>query len=671
MSYDEDVEHIRNACIQSQKRFPLDTLEAAELAVSSLANGPYLNAIAEQLNNLLVSETPTSYDIGDIRKIGNTLKLEQAINPKQTNWGEVLTAIAGRIQAGKSIRLPSDENWQKAIDIGRCLFLLNFLPNSNSRLKSVMEAGQRLHERGYSIYVKENEYAFKEGELERATERIVKLFTKLGSFDVLSNLFRICREKYPKEFEQYLFGRLYAPGTGERPPSIPFGYLINLAVKVPLNGIPCSNPQDLWNEALILSTDIAAAMNLEPYSGFSFINAFPKHVEINLREMALFDHLFFLKQWRFPFTEFFLKTFFSTDHQEIFEKKLGWTPHNIVTLCQIIGKLATHDPILISFDSLLQNGITLPLLKQMLPFLTHNVGEVNAEYLSPLSAQKVTFMFKPLVQVSKRRYLLPATSILGPSFYEAVMGALRKHISHDAVSDLQGNGVERVVEALLIKSNLPVSLKREKYDFHGNEGECDFVLESNQDIIFIECKAKALTRGAMAGSPGDALLDFAGGLFASQAQALRHERILVEHGKIHFQSGARLLWNNRQITRLSITLHDHGALQDRMIFAQMFPALQGVQFQVEGPYTRNKQIDVFNKILMDVYKEVTMLVGFDRNLQMQRLGAVSLSIGQFEVFLDGVRDLNQFKKRIVSPLTYMTLNPLLEYHLRKKSGIVN
>ena len=232
--------------------------------------------------------------------------------------------------------------------------------------------------------------------------------------------------------------------------------------------------------------------------------------------------------------------------------------------------------------------------------------------------------------------------------------------------------MERIVGTLLSKSNLPVMLKGEEYDLGINSrGECDFVLESDQEILFVECKAKALTRGAMAGVPGDALLDFAGGVFASQVQSLRHERILRECGEIHFKSGARLVWANRRITRLSVTLLEHGALQDRMVFAQMYPALRGAQITVGGCYNKMKQIADFNRILSDTTSEMTRLEALGQNLQMQRLNAASVSVGQLDIFLDGVKDLEHFRKRVALPATYMTLNPLLEYHYLRKSGMTN
>jgi hypothetical protein len=230
--------------------------------------------------------------------------------------------------------------------------------------------------------------------------------------------------------------------------------------------------------------------------------------------------------------------------------------------------------------------------------------------------------------------------------------------------------MERVVGALLTRSHLPVTLAAEEYDRGaGSRGECDFILESDQHIFFVECKAKALTRGAMAGAPDDALLDFAGGVFASQVQALRHERVLRERGEIKFKSDTRLVWNNRRITRLSITLLEHGALQDRMVFAQMYPSLRGAQVSVHDTYTKKKKIADFNKILSDVTDEMTRLEALGETLQMQRLGAASISIGQLDIFLDGIKDLKHLRKRVALPVTHMTLNPLLEFHYLKKPGI--
>ena len=56
-------------------------------------------------------------------------------------------------------------------------------------------------------------------------------------------------------------------------------------------------------------------------------------------------------------------------------------------------------------------------------------------------------------------------------------------------------------------------------------------------------------------------------------------------------------------------------------------------------------------------------------INAQRLNAASLNVGQLEVILDGVANLEQFRNRVAQPTTMMTLNPLLEYHYLHQNGI--
>jgi hypothetical protein len=244
-----------------------------------------------------------------------------------------------------------------------------------------------------------------------------------------------------------------------------------------------------------------------------------------------------------------------------------------------------------------------------------------------------------------------------------------KFISAPTVDKLQGDGTERVVVGLFRRANFNPTVVGKKYVDASGDGECDLVFESDQDILLVECKAKALTRGAMAGVHGDALLDFAGGMFAAQTQALRHERILRSVGHIEFIDGSRLEMRGRRITRLSVTLLDHGALQDKMTLANMFGAMLGASFKTTPGYAKPGQVDKLNKTLNDLRSEVEKLQAAGQHVNAQRLNAASLNVGQLEVVLDGVADLQQFRNRVAQPTTMMTLNPLLEYHYLHQKGI--
>ena len=520
---------------------------------------------------------------------------------------------------------------------------------------AVAAAGQRLHKLGYSLAVADADYRFAEGEIERATARIRSLFADLGPIGVLANLFDLLKRLFPFDFENYLFGRQYGPGLGIREASIPFGFVINLAAGVPIPKSPPTDPNSKWKEAIELSRDVVSAMNVEPYSGFAHISTPTLRLEAAVRELALFDHLFQLRQWRLSLTPEFLLEFFAGDHHNIFKERLGWTPADAADLCKATMHFATSDPNLITVTALRQAGIQQALLDRMLPHFSHADGTVNALYLSPYAAQKSDLMFKPFIRFGLNHLLLPAASLMGPAFYEATIAALRRHVSSDAIDALLGVGTERVILSLFRRSGFEPTFIAAKYDLGVNgAGECDLVFESDGDVLLVECKAKALTRGSMAGIQGDALLDFAGGMFAAQTQGLRHEQILRSLNAITFSDGSRLEWKGGRITRLSITLLDHGALQDRMTFRNLLAGLLGAAFHTAPDYAKSKQVQKLNGILDELRSEVAALDRVGQSVPALVHNAVSLNVGQLEVILDGAADMEQFRTRISTPVTAMT-----------------
>jgi len=667
----ENIEKIRQLCRASERRLPFRDVNdvSAAFARETEFLPPSMQWFAEQIETLIVTSEKTDIHVADIRRTAQVFALEAAIEKPGSNWESTLISIASCTPGDKHLLSFDHSAWERAIDIGRALAFLKIFPHPNARVEAVAAAGRRLHSQGFRLSVGENSYTFEEGEIERATARVRSIFAEFGSVNCLINLFGTLRKAYPYDFEMYLPGRISGMGLGIRDASIPFGFAINLAVAAPIPRSAPAEPHRKWKEALELTRDIVAALNVESFSGFAHMGTSTLYAESALRELAMFDHLFGLRQWRLSFTQKFLTDFFASDHEDVFKSKLGWTPADVVALCGAVRVFANSDPKVITIDALRQSGIRKDLLDLMSPHFVHAQNTVNVHYLSPFSATKADLMFKPLIQLGPNHLLFPATSLMGPAFYEATMGALRKFISGPAVDKLQGDGTERVVVGLFWRSNFNPTIAGKKYIDASGEGECDLVFESDTDILLVECKAKALTRGAMAGVQGDALLDFAGGMFAAQTQALRHERILRSVGYIKFTDGSRLEMRGRRITRLSVTLLDQGALQDKMTWAKMFGAMLGASFQATPGYLKSGQVKKLNRILNDLRSEVGKLDAVGQHVNSQRLNAASLNVGQLEVLLDGVADLEQFRKRIAQPVTMMTLNPLLEYHYLHQKGI--
>jgi hypothetical protein len=254
--------------------------------------------------------------------------------------------------------------------------------------------------------------------------------------------------------------------------------------------------------------------------------------------------------------------------------------------------------------------------------------------------------------------------------FEATFAAWKIDKTNEEVAKFRGDGTERLTKYLFAKHGFQPSFENAIYDLgEQGAGECDLVYEDEENIILVECKAKPLTRGAMTGIQGDALLDFAGGLFESQAQAIRHERILRSAGSILFLDGSRLEFRDRRITRLTVTLLDHGALQDRWMLRNLYNALLSVQIDCDPGYAKKTQVKKFNKYLRLFREETRLLEAAGQNINAHPLNAASASVAQLDVLLQCVQSLGEVRTWLTPPMTYSSFNVLLEhFHLHKMRG---
>jgi hypothetical protein len=298
----------------------------------------------------------------------------------------------------------------------------------------------------------------------------------------------------------------------------------------------------------------------------------------------------------------------------------------------------------------------------MLPFFAYKEGEANTNYRSPFDTTGPDIIFKPFILFNSQFLLLPTASVLGPALFEAAFAALKSISTDQEISKLRGDGTERVAKHVFAKGGFQPTFENAKYRLgEVGAGECDLVFEDEENIVLVECKAKALTRGAMTGTQGEALLDFSGGLFASQAQALRHERILRSVGAITFLDGGRLEFRDRRIVRLTLTLLDHGALQDRWLLRNVYNALLSAQVSCAADYPKKKQVDDFNAHLNLFQRETQLLQACGQNINSHALNAASTSVAQLDIILEGLQSMTDVRTRLSFPTTFSTFNVLLEH----------
>ena len=485
----------------------------------------------------------------------------------------------------------------------------------------------------------------------------------------LASLLATARRHAVHQFDQYLFGRDDDPVSSE--PVIPFGFLLNLAVQAPDGPCTSKAPETDWREAIELARDLVAVVDVQPHNRFCTVNIKPRRIEQLLSEVGLYDHLASFRQWVLPVTPLMLESFFGTEHDSALSERCGWCVADAVSLTNALITNIREEPQRLTRADLMSTGLDGATLDRMLPSFVHEKTTVNVGYDSPLAASKANLMFRPLIEGGNRTYVSPTASTVGPACYEAVASAVREALPPDTVLDLVGTGTERSVATLFRFFGMEPSVEGLKYN-EGAEtdaGECDLVVEDNDNILLIECKAKPLTRATMAGESFAAVLDYAASVVASQVQALQHERLLRDRDELLFDNGQRLEHKEREITRLSITLLDHGSLQDRFLFANLVEPLLRSRVVV-GPREGRRRYHSLCKQLDRHREEMAAAKGRKKSPWVEALGAASLSYGQLAVILTEVRTVSALVGILRKPATFTTMNPLLEYHYLKEYGQV-
>jgi len=686
---DDRAQKLREIFQDSVTAVPMADEAAANEALEAYQS---LQQASDHLFDLLIILDNTGQTVGTVRALANHFFLANVLDMVSIPIAEALNNIAaclpgiaqpdgkripsGPVQPGAPpspqvtafVRtLDHESAWLEAMLIGRAFTVLKRFPFQNARTTAVAGAATRIKRLGYDFSIRSGRYQIRDEVTENIVGQIQKCLRVLGCLNALSNIMQVALNVHPYEYEQILFGRKYVIGFGDRPPELPIGLLYNIAVKLPAQGTNVHNPKRFWDKAVSLARDLVAMLDLEPYSQFAFLGLNAQALEDGLREVAHYDHCFSLRQWHLSFTPEFLTVFFGESFDVCMKQRLGWNVADAVQLARVLKAHARPGTQVVPIAALVATGFDLGLFKSMLQFFAYREGEANKYYRSPFGAAGPDVIFKPLILLKEDSVVLPAASVLGPALFEATFTAWKIIKTDQEIASLRGNAAERLTKYLFAKHGFQPSFENALYDLgEQGAGECDLVFEDEENIILVECKAKALTRGAMTGMQGDALLDFASGLFAPQAQALRHERILRSAGSIHFHDGTRLELRDRHITRLTATLLDHGALQDRSMLRNVYNALLSAQFTCDPGYTKKRQVAEFNTNLRLFQEETRLLEAAGQHINAHPLNAASASVAQLDVLLEGVQSLTEVRTRLSIPMTFSTFNVLLEHYHHQK-----
>lgn len=120
-------------------------------------------------------------------------------------------------------------------------------------------------------------------------------------------------------------------------------------------------------------------------------------------------------------------------------------------------------------------------------------------------------------------------------------------------------------------------------------------------------------------------------------------------------------FRDRNILRLTVTLVDHGAVQDRWFFRNLYNALLSVQVSCPAGYAREKQVKDFNRNLKLFQEETRRLEACGQDINTHPFRIASASVAQLDILLEGALSLTDVRTRLSFPTTFSTLNVLAEH----------
>ncbi len=443
--------------------------------------------------------------------------------------------------------------------------------NENNKIKS--EAVKRLRKKGITTDVIEGKLHLSDEQFENILQRIDYRAKKLGSKLYQYTIERI-KSCYSKNHDRFYLRKELHPTNPQREPNIPFGYLYNLSIKN-LNTVKNYQAKNQISEIIELSIDLMTIVDLQwlnPYE--SLLSG--QDIIPYLRKNLLHDELFTVHQYSNNNARKIINGMFNKNHNTKIPNGIDLGIYiDIFGIVNTISSIDIQSIEKVKLYSNLLRKYTEDKINSALNELCIEENQVNKDYLNPFDINKINHYKKPFFK-NNGKIIYLNSYFHNNGFVWFLRDRLEQECAEIGIAgkkfnDLRGDISEEFIKNLLNSKNISHQSGL-KYKVRGNvfqdislsstDGECDFIIETNDSIIFIEEKSKELDIESKRGDILSGLWDLTLSLLNSQEQICRHEYLLRKQGKIEFENGFTLELKNRNIEKVSLTLFDFYSLAD-------------------------------------------------------------------------------------------------------------
>lgn len=230
--------------------------------------------------------------------------------------------------------------------------------------------------------------------------------------------------------------------------------------------------------------------------------------------------------------------------------------------------------------------------------------KVNCEFKSIYDLGKTDFNRKPFIKVNSR-YFFFNHSFFYIGFYYAFLEILYQ-INID--SKKQGLLLEEFAEHSLnsskqnfISNNEYKVYKPQKTELNikSDTLEVDLLIQNENSIALFEIKNRVLIKNSKGGNGYYILNDLVESLVKSQTQLNKHKRYLTKFKEITFKDKQKIILNNRDIYKISVSSLDYQSLHAPLVSRNFLSSIPS--YTVDK--TNNPELDILVKNINEKFSE--------------------------------------------------------------------
>ncbi|WP_417582770.1 hypothetical protein [Nitrincola sp.] len=503
------------------------------------------------------------------------------------------------------------ESWNLARDYLEaylCLSNYNYDKNSYSSLcnekKLISESIIFLNKKGFKTTIEAGDIVISEGSESRLLSAINYRFKKLGYHSIYLTL-RCISKHYDQGARRY-FLRPEPSVSLEYRAGVPWGYLFNVSLANLHSVKKLKRPDKLFLECIELSKHYFCIKNLQTFNKYSDTNHRYDTILPAIQKHILYDQYFSIDQISSDHLVKMIEGMFDTS----LIKSMNINAEVYIDILKWVSNRSKHnEPLVFSVDEI-THGLNYKYfasdIEDSLLFMSFKVSDINAGYLKPNEIYKRNYFEKPFVSI-EGKFLYVNPVICNYGFYNCLLDLCK---INGADGNLIGKVAEELVKDLFGRSGVKVHSNKE-YNIpnliskdlciQSQKRECDFIVETDDTIIFIELKRKTLTSDARAGDTLRSTIDLSQSLLHALAQTGCHEYMLRRNGEIKFDDGSVIELSGRKVERVALSLFGFFGIQDGSFVHQILGSLINAKID-SGNAEEDKKINKHLAELQNQYR---------------------------------------------------------------------